>query len=380
MIRLQFVRQIAMSYKTATLAVSAPRISGACVNAPAVGAKTLVMQDLALIWLSLLVCLAVIGVAGWHLSRYGDILAEKTGLSASWIGLILLATATSLPELVTGISAVTAAQAPDIAVGDVLGSTVFNLFILVVLDALYRRESLYTRAAQGHILSAALGALLIAFAGFGLLLDRAGFVPALAHVGLYSPLILLVYVAAMRAVFQYEQRTLAEFTEAEAARYPGITRRQAWRGYLVAAAFIVAAGSWLPFVAKDLAERMGWEQSFVGTLLVAAITSAPEAAVTLSALRIGAVDMAIANLLGSNLFDIAILAVDDVFYAPGSLLAAVSASHAFTALSAVMMSALVIVGLVYRPRGRVVLGLSWVSIGLFVLYIVNTWILYRHGH
>lgn len=338
------------------------------------------MQAPALLWLSLLACLAVIVIAGWHLSRYGDILAEKTGLSASWIGLILLATATSLPELVTGISAVTAAGAPDIAVGDVLGSTVFNLAILVMLDALIRRESLYTRAAHGHVLSAALGVLLIAFAGFGLLLDQAGFVPALAHVGLVSPLILLVYVAAMRAVFQYEQRTLAEFTEAVAARYPHVSARQAWRGYLIAAVFIVAAGSWLPFVASDLAERMGWGQSFVGTLLVAAITSSPEAAVTLSALRIGAVDMAIANLLGSNLFDIAILAIDDVFYTPGSLLAAASASHAFTAFSAVMMSALVIVGLVYRPRGRVVLGLGWISLGLFALYLCNAWILYRHGH
>lgn len=338
------------------------------------------MPDLAALWLSLLACLAVIGVAGWRLSRYGDILAEKTGLSASWIGLILLATATSLPELVTGISAVTAANAPDIAVGDVLGSTVFNLLILVILDALYHKESLYTRAAQGHILSAALGALLIGFAGFSLLLDQNGLGFALGHVGLYSPLIVLIYLAAMRAVFQYEQRTLAEFTEAAAARYPGITLRRAWAGYLAAAAAIVAAGSWLPFVARDLAELMGWGQSFVGTLLVAAITSAPEAAVTISALRIGAVDMAIANLLGSNLFDIAILAVDDVFYSPGPLLAAVSPSHVMTALTAVMMSALVIVGLTYRPRGRAVLGLSWISIGLFLLYLLNTWFLYQYGH
>ncbi len=345
------------------------------------GAKfSTVMHDPFTIWLSLLACLAVIGFAGWRLSRYGDILAEKTGLSASWIGLILLATATSLPELVTGVSAVTAAMAPDIAAGDVLGSSVFNLLILVLLDAFYRRESLYTRAAQGHILSAALGALLIGISGFSLLLERSGFSPSLGHVGFYSPLIVLVYVAAMRAVFQYEKRTLSEFTEAAVARYPDITLHDAWRGYLLAAAAIVAAGSWLPFVAKDLAEIMGWQQSFVGTLLVAAITSAPEAAVTLSALRIGAVDMAIANLLGSNLFNIAVLAVDDLFYAPGPLLAAISPSHAVTALTAVMMSALVIVGLIYRPQGRDVAGLSWISIGLFLLYLLNTWVLFQNGY
>jgi cation:H+ antiporter len=64
-----------------------------------------------IVWLQLAVCLVVIGIAGWRLFRCGDILAEKTGLSASWIGLILLATATSLPELATGISAETATSA-----------------------------------------------------------------------------------------------------------------------------------------------------------------------------------------------------------------------------------------------------------------------------
>ena len=127
-----------------------------------------------LLWLQLLLCLGIIGYAGYFLSRYGDIIAEKSGISASWIGLILLSTATSLPELVTGISSVTFAGAPDIAVGDVLGSTVFNLAILVILDALYRRETLYSKAAQGHILSASLGTLLIAFAGFSHAQARAG--------------------------------------------------------------------------------------------------------------------------------------------------------------------------------------------------------------
>jgi cation:H+ antiporter len=331
-----------------------------------------------LLWLQMLICLAVIGYAGYFLSRYGDIIAEKSGVSASWIGLILLSTATSLPELVTGISSVTFASAPNIAVGDVLGSAVFNLAILVVLDALYRRENMYSRAAQGHILSAALGAILIAFAGFSLLLDHAGMSPAFGHVGIYSPFILLVYLVSMRVVYSYERRTVAEFVEVAAERYPGVTLRSAIKGYAWASLAVVLAGSWLPFVAKDIAVMMGWEQSFVGTLLVAAVTSAPEAAVTISALRIGALDMAIANLLGSNLFDIIILAVDDLFYTSGPLLAHVDASHAQTAFTAVMMSVLVIVGLVYRPQGRTRLGLTWISLGLFLLYILNAWILFQH--
>jgi cation:H+ antiporter len=333
-----------------------------------------------LIWLELLLCLVVIGYAGYKLSRYGDIIADKTGMSASWVGLILLSTATSLPELATGMSSVAFADAPNIAVGDVLGSTVFNLAILVLLDKLYSRETLYSRAAQGHILSASLGTILIAFAGFSLLLDRAGMSPVLWHVGFYSPFILLVYLVAVRAVYSYERRMLSEYTEESAERYPDVTLRSAVKGYALSASAVVLAGSWLPFVAKDISELMGWGRSFVGTLLVAGVTSAPEAAVTISALRIGALDMAIANLLGSNLFDIIILAVDDLFYSKGSLLAHVDASHALTAFTAVMMSALVGVGLIFRPQGRAVLGLTWVSLGLFMLYVLNSWILFEHAY
>jgi cation:H+ antiporter len=250
---------------------------------------------------------------------------------------------------------------------------------LVILDVLYKRETLYSRAAQGHILSAALGALLIAFAGFNLLLDHTGMTPALWHVGLYSPFIVLVYIAAMRSIHRYEQRTLDAYTEKSTERYPHVTLRQAITGYSLAAAAVIAAGSWLPFVATELSELMGWGQSFVGTLLVAAVTSAPEVAVTISALRIGAIDMAIANLLGSNLFDIFILVVDDLFYTKGPLLANVDTSHSITAFTAVMMSLLAIAGFIFRPQQRAVLKLTWVSLGLLLLYILNAWIMFQHG-
>lgn len=332
-----------------------------------------------ILWLKLFTCLVSIGYAGYYLSRYGDIIAEKTGMSASWVGLILLATATSLPELVTGISAVTVADAPNIAVGNALGSTVFNLAFLVILDMLYQRETLYSRAAQGHILSASLGALMIAFAGFSLLLDHAGISPAFGHVGLYTPFFVLVYFVAIRAVHRYEQRTLDAYTEASTERYPQVTLRHAIKGYALAAAVVVAAGSWLPFVAKDIAELMGWGQSFVGTLLVAAITSAPEIVVTISALRIGAINMAIANLLGSNLFNIIYLAIDDLFYTKGALLSNVDSSHALTAFTAVMMSTLAIIGFIFRPQRPAVLKLTWISLGLLLFYILNTWILFQHS-
>lgn len=331
------------------------------------------------IWFQFAACLALIGFAGFRLSRYGDVIAEKSGLGGTWIGLILLATVTSLPELVTGVSAVAVAAVPEIAVGDALGSCVFNLLIIVVLDFLHRGESVYTRASQGHVLSGGFGIVLIGFVGFNIVIAGRGTPWQLGHVGLYTPVIVLFYAVAMRAIFRYEREHLGAYAEEAAQRYPDITLKQAGLGYGGAAAVVVGAALLLPFVGREIAAQMGWSQSFVGTLFVALATSVPEMAVTIGALRIGALDMAIGNLFGSNLFDILIVAVDDLLYLPGPLLAHVSPAHAVSALSAMMMTGIAIVGLLYRPKTRVFKTVGWASLFLFSLYLLNSYVLYLYG-
>lgn len=330
-------------------------------------------------WSAFIVCVVVIVIAGVKLCRYGDILAEKTGLGGTWIGLVMMATVTSLPELATGIASVTVAAAPDIAVGDVLGSCVFNLLIVFILDLMHRGESVYTRASQGHILAGAFGIMLIGFTGFNIVLSANGATLALGHVGIYSPVILIMYAVAVRTLYRYERRQIAEFPTEPAERHGEITIAHAGLRYAVAAAVVVAAGVALPFVAKALATQMSWSQSFVGTLFVAFATSLPEVVVTIAALRIGAVDMAIGNLFGSNLFNILILVADDVAYVQGPLFSDISPAHAMSALSALMMTGAAIAGLLYRPRTRVFKTVGWASIVLFVVYMLNTYVLYLYG-
>jgi len=331
------------------------------------------------LWLQLLLCLVLIAVAGYQLSRYGDAIAEKTGMSRSWVGLALLATVTSLPELATGVSSVTAAGAPDIAVGDLFGSCVFNLLLLVVLDFLYRTESVYTRARQGHTLSGGFGIVLIGFAGFNLVLYQDATAPTIGHVGVYAPLLVLIYAVAVRTLFRYEREQVSQFIEEEPT-YPQLSLLQAIGGFALAALVVVLTGTWLPFIGAALATQMGWAQSFVGTLLVAAGTSAPEVVVTISAVRLAAVDLAIGNILGSNLFNMVVLAIDDVLYTPGPLLADVSSVHVATAFSAMMMGGLVTVGLMLRPKSRVFRTVSWVSLFLVAVYLVNTLFSYLYLH
>ncbi len=327
------------------------------------------------VWTQFAACVLLVGVAGVRLIRYGDALAGLAGISRSWVGLILVATVTSLPELVTGLSAVTIAAAPDIAVGDALGSCVFNLAILAILDVLYRKDAVYAVASAGHILSAGFGVILLAAAALILLLGARDILPQVGHVGGGSLVIVALYAWALRTIYLAERR---QRVESEQNR-PAMSLKSALVGYVAAAMVIIAAGTWLPLLSVELARIMGWSNSFVGTLFVALATSIPELATTLGALRAGAIDMAIGNLLGSNLFDVLILAIDDMAYVAGPLYARVSPLHLLSALSACLMSGAVVVGLAYRPASRVWHTGSWVSIGLLAVYLLNSWVQYLHS-
>lgn len=334
------------------------------------------MNLTALIWLQFALCVAVIGVAGVRLSRYGDAIATHTGLSRNWVGLILIATVTSLPELVTGLSAVTVAAAPDIAVGDALGSCVFNLAILAMFDVSYRQGALYARAGRGHIVAAGFGVILLAGVGLAVLLTTQGMMPSIGHVSLASVLIAVMYLVAMRALYLTEQRQAGSASTKERA---DMSLKAALMGYGVSSAAIVGAGIWLPIIGVELARLMGWSNSFVGTLFVAFATSVPELATTWGAVRIGAIDMAFGNLLGSNLFDVLILALDDFAYLRGAIYAHVSPVHAVSALGACLMSGIVIVALACRPLSRVWRTANWASLALLALYLLNAVVQYLHG-
>jgi cation:H+ antiporter len=322
----------------------------------------------------------VIAIAGPRLSRNGGIIAEKTGVSGNWVGVILIATVTSLPELMTGVSAAAWWQLPDMAVGGVLGSCVFNLAILIVLDFIIRGEPLYRRTSQGHIISAAFGVMLIGLAGLTGLLASGNGMPTLWHMSLSTPLIMLVYAIATRIVFTYEREHREQLTEDVVEHYPDVTLAMAISRYALWSVAIVLAGVLLPFSGEAIAATMGWNRTFIGTLFIAASTSLPELVVTIAALRLGALNMAVAGLLGSNLFNIFILAITDVLYTPGPIMAAASPTHAVSAMSAVIMTGIAIVGLQYRPVSRLFGRLSWISLSLVTIYLVNSYVTYLFGH
>jgi cation:H+ antiporter len=304
-----------------------------------------------MVFLQFAVTALVIVLAGTRLARYGDVLGEKSSLGRSWVGLVLLAATTSLPELFTGFAATAVTPLPDIAAGDVLGSCMFNLLILSMLDAV-QPEPLSARAHQGHALSIGLGLVLIGIAAMGLVAgDR---VIAFGWVGWYTPVLIVLYFVSIRVVFKHQRQLRAREAEeiAEELQYAQISMRTAVIQYGLAAGAVIVAALWLPGLGAEVARQTGLGEAFVGSLFIAMTTSLPEVVVSLAAVRIGALDLGIGNVLGSNLFNLWILGLDDVFYRGGPLLAAVAPSHGISIAAIVVMYGLFLVGLTYRAMTK----------------------------
>jgi cation:H+ antiporter len=328
-----------------------------------------------LVWLQFVFCTAVIVFSGERLSKYGDIIAEKTGMGQTWIGVALLASVTSLPELITGISSVAVYNLPNIAAGDVLGSCMFNIVILAALDVGRRRPPLSSLTHQGHVLTAAFGIVLLGITSIAILSPNS--IPTVGWISVSSLILFGLYLVSMRLVFKYEKRRIREFLSAivTETRYGQVSKSTAFGRFTIYSLIIVAAATYLPHVADEISTSTGLSRTFVGTIFVAVATSLPELIVSRAALGIGAIDLAVGNILGSNLFNIAILSLDDAVYLHGPILTRVSGNHVLTAVAAMAMTAVMIIALMYRSQQRI-LFISWESLGIFFIYAATSILLF----
>ena len=319
-------------------------------------------------WIVLFCLAAVIVWAGSRLARYGDMIAEKTGMGRTWIGAVLVAATTSLPELFAGFGATAVFPLPEIAVGDVLGSCMFNLLILSLMDAVGGNVPLSSRVGPGHALSLGFGCITAGIVGLAIFAGPK--LPAIGWIGISTPLLIFVYLVSARLTYEYERRRLqGQASEvAEALQYADTPLRKIWPPYLFFAIVVVAAAIFLPRTGESIAKSSGLDQSFVGALLIAIATSLPEISVSLAAVRFGAIDLAMGNVLGSNLFNILILALDDVWYRQGPLLAAVDSKHSIAVLAVLTMNGILLVGLTYQML-RKKMVLSWDTFAIAAVYV-----------
>lgn len=332
-------------------------------------------------WSVFVLSAGVIVLAGTALSRYGDQIAEFTGLGRLWIGVVLMAAATSLPEVFTTMSAGWL-DAPDLAAGDLFGAGLSNMLTLGLIDLLHRQKRVWRQAALEHTLTAALAMALTGLAAFFVLLRV-----NVAHlgIGLGSLTLLLLYVLGMRLVFRQEdvkrrereqEAVVAGMADSRAGGARRVESRRAVIGFSMAALVLLVAAPFLAWSAGRIADETGTSATFIGTSLVAITTSLPELVTSIAAVRLGAFDLAVGNLFGSNAFNMAAFLFADVAYRGGALLSSVSSSHALTALWSILMMNIGLMGIIYRAEQRFLL-IEPDSLLMIVAYLLGFWLLFR---
>lgn len=310
----------------------------------------------------------IIFFAGKRLSYYGDLLAEQTGMGKAWTGLILMSAVTSLPELMVGVSSSVIVQSPDLAVGDILGSCAFNLCILAFMDFFTPKNNpLFNAASKTQVLAGLFAIILLSLVGLGLFLEEE--MVLIPYVGLTTVSFGVIYFISLKTIFEY-QRQLVGTPQSEPSHSEQLALKSIVLRYSLFALIIVLAALSLPYFAEQIAQASGLSQSFVGTLFLAISTSLPEIAVSLAAVRMGSIDLAIGNLMGSNLFNVFILFLDDLVYTKGHLLKDASDNHLLSVFFVVLMSAVACIGFVFPRRQKRTL-VSITSFVILLLWLIN---------
>lgn len=326
----------------------------------------------------LLGALAVI-LAGVRLARDSDVIAARSALGRLWVGSVFLAAATSLPEMTTDIAAVRLG-APNLAIGDLFGSSMANMLVLALVALVAPRSELFRKAALDHTLYAALAIVMSCLAAIAILMRSP---VSIVGIGPGSFLLLGAYLAGSRAIFRHTslaakagtaiEMSAVEKGEDDAGRLP--TQRRAWVGFALASLVILVAAPRFAHAAAGLADYTGLGTTFFGTWIVGFATSLPELVTSLAAVRLRAYDLAVGNLFGSNALNMVLVAPLDIAHGSGPVLAVVSTAHVVSALVGVVLMALGVAALVSRAKGR--FSLTEPSSAIMVItYLVGVGLLY----
>jgi len=268
--------------------------------------------------------------AGIGLARFGDELAEKTGWGTLWVGTLLVSIATSLPELAVNISAVWLEDSPALAIGNVFGANMLNVFVLGVVSLIVGVTCLFGNQGKDTQLLVLLGIVLVAVASFMGFTGDIKIGPA----SLGGIILFAIYIIGMRLVYKAGR---GDESAAEEPDAPKESAGKAWIGFSFSALVVIIAGRYLSMSADSIAEISGISASFIGVLLVAIVTTLPETSVSVTAAIRKSYGIVIGNVYGSNAFNVSIFFFSDLFYRKGPLLGNMRLEHFVAAASAFIL-------------------------------------------
>lgn len=300
-------------------------------------------------------------------------LAHHTGIGEALMGALFIGASTSLSGITTSISAAAAGYA-ELSVSNALGGIAAQTTFLAIADIAYRRANLEHAAASAENLFMA--AFLI------VLLSIHALALAVPHLNVLSihpaTLILIsVYIFGLRLLSRTHKTPMwlprpTSDTSFESASDTHAGQHSPLAGLWVRFAFcasIVATCGWvLSEVSIPLADKTGLSHGIVGGVFTAVSTSIPELVVAVTAVRLGALSLAVGDIIGGNAFDTLFIAASDMVYRAGPIYAAVSAAESFWLATSLLMTGVLLLGLIYRERyGPANIGLE--STALLIIYM-----------
>lgn len=332
---------------------------------------------------------AAVWFAGVKITSYAELISQRTGLGEAVIGMVLLAGVTSLPELGVTVTAAVSGDS-DLAINNLFGSIALQAALLAIVDIAIGRRALTAVVPEPQVmLQGSLNILLLAFAAGAMVIGDT----AVFGIGAFAWACLFLYLAAIWVLSRERGRrpwlaategrvdeSLIETKEEGADDSGGgsmSTASLVWKTVGVGA-IILVAGYLLSQTGEAIAGQTGLGSSFVGFVLLAFSTSLPELSTALTAARRGLFTMAISDILGTNLINIALIFVVDLAATGEPVLAQATKFSIFGALLGIVITTAFVGGLAERRNttvGRmgldsIVVLIAYAS-GLIVLYTLR---------
>lgn len=235
----------------------------------------------------------------FKLSYYADLLNKTTNISGVFIGGILLAGLTSLPEFVTCLSSIFLNN-PYLAIGDILGSNFFNISIMCLFDILFIKTMFYNYTKNKYYIIY----LLLIINYFIMYLFMGGiFNLELFNIGIPSFIIIISYIIYLKKA--QEKDSKKEIIK---------TKEHVLLKFLIVGILMVIVSIFLTLIVNLIADKNpNVASSFIGAILLGITTSMPEVITFIALIKMKSFDLALSDIIGSNLFNLLILAIGDIF-------------------------------------------------------------------
>lgn len=269
-----------------------------------------------MIYLSYAVVALIVVLLSMKVSDYIDMLDKKTSLSGAFIGGILLSAVTSLPELLTTVSATAWLGNPGLSLGNILGSNLFNLTILAIL--ILCSSKLFKKAfiAKSHSTTN----ILLCFIYGILILNLFGFLKfEIFTVSITSILIFVCYLLGLKTMAKDSGDNSNSEDDKEEEAEMTLTIKQIVTRFILTSVGLVAFSILITYITDIISVELNLEAGLAGAIFLGVATSLPEVTSSISLIKKGSYNLTIGNILGSNIFNFLVLFIADVLYTKGTI-------------------------------------------------------------